>query len=58
MGAISKVKYVGRILSGVRFEELNKSLTKAKERSGKAKALLFLTCFGARRAMGRGIMIM
>lgn len=38
---LSKLGYVGRVLSGVRWEELNKSLTKAKERSGKCKARLF-----------------
>lgn len=54
MGAISKVKYVGRILSGVRFEELNKSLTKAKERSGKAKALLFFDMLWCAARYGAG----
>ncbi|WP_369297214.1 sugar-transfer associated ATP-grasp domain-containing protein [uncultured Neglectibacter sp.] len=38
----SKLGYVSRVLSGVRLEELNKSLEKAKERSGRNKASLFL----------------
>ncbi len=37
----SKLGYISRVLSGVRLEELNKSLEKAKERSGKSKARLF-----------------
>lgn len=36
-----KFGYIGRVLSGVRLEELNKSLDKAKERSGKSKIRLF-----------------
>ena len=42
MRVFAKVKYVCRILSGVRIKELNKSLRVAKERSGKARPLLFL----------------
>lgn len=38
----ARLGYVGRVLSGVRLEELNKSLEKAKERSGRSKAGLFL----------------
>lgn len=37
-----KLGYIGRVLSGVRLEELNRSLEKAKARSGKGKARLFL----------------
>lgn len=37
-----KLGYIGRVLSGVRLEELNKSLEKAKARSGRGKARLFL----------------
>lgn len=45
---IKKLGYVGRVLSGVRWESLNQSLEKAKERSGRCKARLFcdmLWCF-------------
>lgn len=38
---LSRLGYVGRVLSGVRLEELNKSLEKAKERSGRNKVSLF-----------------
>jgi len=38
---LKKFGYIGRVLSGVRLEELNKSLEKAKERSGRSKAGLF-----------------
>lgn len=44
MGQINfsaKVKYVLRVLSGVKLDELNKSLEKAKQRSGKCKLWLF-----------------
>lgn len=37
-----KLGYIGRVLSGVRLEELNRSLEKAKARSGRGKARLFL----------------
>ncbi len=36
-----KFGYIGRVLSGVRPEELNKSLERAKKRSGKGKLRLF-----------------
>lgn len=47
-GIFNQVKYIKRILGGVRWEELQKSLNKAKERSGKWKPWLFadmLWCF-------------
>ncbi len=40
-GLLKKFGYVSRVLSGVRWEELNKSLNKAKERSGRNKFSLF-----------------
>lgn len=50
----SKIAYVQRILGGVRFEELNKSLSKAKERSGKCKAWLFLDMLWCAARYGAG----
>lgn len=38
---LARLGYLGRVLSGVRLEELNKALDKAKERSGQGKARLF-----------------
>lgn len=49
-----KLGYVARILSGVRWEELNKSLNKAKERSGKPKALLFCDMLWCSARYGAG----
>lgn len=38
---LSWLSYIGRVLSGIRLEELNKSIEKAKERSGRNRAGLF-----------------
>lgn len=50
----SKLAYIRRILHGVRLEELNKSLNKAKERSGKCKAWLFMDMLWCALRYGAG----
>ncbi len=52
--AFHKLGYIKRILGGVRWAELNKSLTKAKERSGRTKAGLFLDMLWCAARYGAG----
>lgn len=54
MRKLQKLRYVTRILRGVRLEELEKSLTMAKERSGKPKALLLVDMLWCAARYGAG----
>lgn len=49
-----KLRYVTRVLRGVRMEELEKSLNKAKERSGKPKAVLLFDMLWCAARYGAG----
>ena len=49
-----KLRYLCRVLSGVRIKELNKSLATAKARSGRAKPLLFLDMLWCALRYGAG----
>lgn len=54
MRIVEKLRYVSRVLRGVRMEELEKSLNKAKERSGKPKAILLADMLWCAARYGAG----